>query len=60
VKKNIDLVRQVLLRRTKGAAFNPPPEGYEKYLAKTRAQIQSDFDSLTLKAFKERYKLYLW
>lgn len=54
-----DLVNLVVMRRTKGAAFNPPPEGYAAYIARVRAEVQADHTTLSLEAFKTKYAIWL-
>jgi hypothetical protein len=50
----------VVARRTHGAAFNPPPEGYEALMQATRDEVNVDFRELRLADFIQKYDMYLY
>lgn len=56
----VQQVRTIVSRRTHGAAFNPPPEGYEALMKRVLDEVEANQSTMTPDEFQEKYKEYLW
>lgn len=58
-KTDVDLVRRIVSRRTHGAAFNPPIEGYTAMMARIRGEVQRDLETMPRQEFLDKYRIWL-
>jgi hypothetical protein len=53
------LIELIVARKTKGAAFNPPPEGYQAMRDRIKEHVTRDLTSMAFEEFVDTYKAWL-
>lgn len=55
-----ETIEIVVNRRTKGMAFNPPPEGYDSAYSRIAQEVTNDYDTMNSATFYQKYANHLF